>query len=150
MLVTLVMQAPVLNPHCHNIPNCMKEVTWLSYGICTNGHRSAALGWLPFILPPVFVHAAVISLVYTSVADSRPARRQTPTVVRVFILQLATVASAGGRLSSAVADCSFQSSTMLNFLCSRQQSLALSIQSADHNSIYKVTTHADLKNTSCY
>ena len=44
----------------HNIPNCMKEVTWLSYGLCTNGHRSAALGWLPFILPPVFVHAAVI------------------------------------------------------------------------------------------
>ena len=44
----------------HNIPNCMKEVTWLSYGLCTNGHQSAALGWLPFILPPVFVHAAVI------------------------------------------------------------------------------------------
>ena len=44
----------------HNIPNCMKEVTWLSYGLCTNGHRSAALGWLPFILPPVFVHAVVI------------------------------------------------------------------------------------------
>ena len=52
-----------LVPHLcvsHNIPNCMKEVTWLSYGLCTNGHRSAALGWLPFILPPVFVHAAVI------------------------------------------------------------------------------------------
>ena len=85
-----------------------------------------------------------------TVADSRPAWRQTPTVARVFILQLATVASASGRLSSAVADCSFQSSTMLNFQCSRQQSLALSIQSAGHNSIYKVTAHADLKNTSCY
>ena len=80
-----------------------------------------------------------LSLVYTSVADSRPARRQTPTVARVFILQLATVASASGRLLSAVADCNFQSSTMLNFQCSRQQSLALSIQSAGHNSIYKVT-----------
>ena len=44
----------------HNIPNCMKEVTWLSYGLCTNGHGSAALGWLAFILPPVFVQAAVI------------------------------------------------------------------------------------------
>ena len=42
------------------IPNCMKEVTWLSYCLCTHGHRSAALGWLPFILPPVFVQAAVI------------------------------------------------------------------------------------------
>ena len=44
----------------HNIPNCMKEVTWLRYGLCTNGHWSAALGWLPFILRPVFVQAAVI------------------------------------------------------------------------------------------
>ena len=44
----------------NNISNCMKEVTWLSYGLCTNGHRSAALGWPAFILPPVFVHAAVI------------------------------------------------------------------------------------------
>ena len=32
----------------------------LSYGLCTNGHWSAALGWLPFILLPVFVQAAVI------------------------------------------------------------------------------------------
>ena len=44
----------------HNIPNCMKEVTWLKLCLCTNGHRSAALEWLPFILPPVFVQAAVI------------------------------------------------------------------------------------------
>ena len=46
-----------------------------------------------------------------TVADSRAARRQSSTIARVFILQLATVASASGRLSSAVADCSFQSST---------------------------------------
>ena len=45
----------------HNIPNCMKEVTRLSYSLSTNGHRSAALGWLPFILPPVFVQSAVLS-----------------------------------------------------------------------------------------
>ena len=44
----------------HNIPNCMKEVTWLKLCLGTNGHRSAALEWLPFILPPVFVQAAVI------------------------------------------------------------------------------------------
>ena len=36
----------------HNIPNCMKEVTWLKLCLGTNGHRSAALEWLPFILPP--------------------------------------------------------------------------------------------------
>ena len=34
---------------CHNIPNCMKEVTWLMLCLSTNGHRSAGLGWLPFI-----------------------------------------------------------------------------------------------------
>ena len=33
----------------HNIPNCMKEVTWLMLCLSTNGHRSAGLGWLPFI-----------------------------------------------------------------------------------------------------
>ena len=44
----------------HNIPNCMKEVTWLKLCLGTNGHRSAALEWLPFILPPVFVQAAVL------------------------------------------------------------------------------------------
>ena len=44
----------------HNIPNCMKEVTWLKLCLGTNGHRSGALGWLPFILLPVFVQAAVI------------------------------------------------------------------------------------------
>ena len=44
----------------HNIPNCMKEVTWLKLCISTNGHWSAALWRLSFILPPVFVHAAVI------------------------------------------------------------------------------------------
>ena len=44
----------------HNIPNCMKEVTWLKLCLSTNGHRSAALWRLSFILPPVFVQAAVI------------------------------------------------------------------------------------------
>ena len=44
----------------HNIPNCMKEVTWLKLWLSTSGHRSAALEWLPFILPPVFVQAVVI------------------------------------------------------------------------------------------
>ena len=43
---------------CHNIP--MKEVTWLKLCLVTNGHWSAALQWLPFILLPVFVQAAVI------------------------------------------------------------------------------------------
>ena len=43
-----------------NIPNCMKEVTWLKLCLSTNGHRSAALWRLSFILPPVFVQAAVI------------------------------------------------------------------------------------------
>ena len=33
------------------------NLTWLC--LCTNGHRSAALRRLPFILPPVFVQAAV-------------------------------------------------------------------------------------------
>ena len=33
----------------HNIPNCMKEVTWLMLCPSTNGQRSAGLGWLPFI-----------------------------------------------------------------------------------------------------
>ena len=33
----------------YNIPNCMKEVTWLMLCLSTNGHRSAGLGWLPFI-----------------------------------------------------------------------------------------------------
>ena len=33
----------------HNIPNCIKEVTWLMLCLNTNGHRSAGLGWLPFI-----------------------------------------------------------------------------------------------------
>ena len=28
----------------------------------TNGHQSAAQGWLPFILPPVFVQAAVTDM----------------------------------------------------------------------------------------
>ena len=46
-------------PKEENIPNCMKEVTWLKLCLGTNGHRSAALEWLPFILPPVFVQAAV-------------------------------------------------------------------------------------------
>ena len=32
-----------------NIPNCMKEVTWLMLCLSTNGHRTAGLGWLPFI-----------------------------------------------------------------------------------------------------
>ena len=44
----------------HNIPNCMTEETWLSLCLGTNGHQSAALNWLPFILPPVFVQSAVI------------------------------------------------------------------------------------------
>ena len=44
----------------HNIPKCMKEETWLKLCQSTNGHRSAALEWLLFILPPVFVQAAVI------------------------------------------------------------------------------------------
>ena len=44
----------------HNIPNCMKEVTWLMLCPSTNGHRSAVLEWLPFIKPPVFVQAAMI------------------------------------------------------------------------------------------
>ena len=44
----------------HNIPNCMKEVTWLKLCLGTNGHRSAALEWLPFSLTPLFVQAAVI------------------------------------------------------------------------------------------
>ena len=44
----------------HNIPNWMKEVTWLKLCLSTNGHRSAALEWLPFILLPVFVQAAAI------------------------------------------------------------------------------------------
>ena len=51
----------IYTPMGHNIPNCMNEVTRLSYSLSTNGHRSAALGWLPFILPPVFVQAAVLS-----------------------------------------------------------------------------------------
>ena len=38
----------------------LKEVTWFKLCLCTNGHRSAALWRLPFILPPVFVQAAVI------------------------------------------------------------------------------------------
>ena len=33
----------------HNIPNCMKDVTWLMLCLSTNGHRSACLVWLPFI-----------------------------------------------------------------------------------------------------
>ena len=33
----------------HNIPNCMKEVTWLMLCLSTNGHRSVGLGWRPFI-----------------------------------------------------------------------------------------------------
>ena len=33
----------------HNIPNCMKEVTWLMLWPSTSGHRPAGLGWLPFI-----------------------------------------------------------------------------------------------------
>ena len=44
----------------HNIPNCMKEVTWIILCPSTNGHRSAGLGWLPFIKPTVFVQAAMI------------------------------------------------------------------------------------------
>ena len=46
--------------HKHNIPNCMKEVTWLMLCPSTNGHRSAGLGWLPFIWPPVFAQAAML------------------------------------------------------------------------------------------
>ena len=42
------------------------------------------------------------------------------TVAHVFILQLATVARVSGRLSSKVANCSFQNLTMLNFQCSRR------------------------------
>ena len=38
---------------CHYIPSYMKEVTWLKLCPGTNGHRSAAMEWLPFILPPV-------------------------------------------------------------------------------------------------
>ena len=47
-----------MSKQVHNIPNCMKEVTWLKLCLGTNGHRSAALEWLPFILPPVFLQAA--------------------------------------------------------------------------------------------
>ena len=46
--------------HNHSIPNCMKDVTWLKLCLGTNGHWSAALECLPFILPHVFVQAAVI------------------------------------------------------------------------------------------
>ena len=45
-------------PHTTGKP--MKEVTWVLLCLCTNGHRSAALARQPFILPPVFVQAAVI------------------------------------------------------------------------------------------
>ena len=38
----------------------MKDVTWLLLCLCTNGNRSAALARQPFILPLVFVQAAVI------------------------------------------------------------------------------------------
>ena len=39
----------------HNIPSYMKEVAWLKLCLGTNGHRSSALEWLPFILPPACV-----------------------------------------------------------------------------------------------
>ena len=38
-----------IGPCARNIPKCMKEVTWLMLCLSTNGHRSAGLGWLPFI-----------------------------------------------------------------------------------------------------
>ena len=41
--------APTRIPPMHNIPNCMTEVTWHMLCLSTNGHRSAGLGWLPFI-----------------------------------------------------------------------------------------------------
>ena len=47
-----------MSKQVHNIPNCMKEVTWLKLCLGTNGHRPAALEWLPFILLPVFLQAA--------------------------------------------------------------------------------------------
>ena len=42
----------------------MKEVTWLKLCLSTNGHRSTVLWRLSFILPPVFVQAAVIKSWY--------------------------------------------------------------------------------------
>ena len=45
----LINNIPALVQIMHNIPNCMKEVTWLMLCLSTNGHRSVGLGWLPFI-----------------------------------------------------------------------------------------------------
>ena len=55
------MSMPTIMTVKHNIPNCMKEVTWLKLCLSTNGHRSPALWRLSFILPSVFVQAAVIA-----------------------------------------------------------------------------------------
>ena len=55
-----ILQHFIMEDWYHNIPNCMKGVTWLKLCPGTNGHWSAALEWLPFILPPVFVQATVI------------------------------------------------------------------------------------------
>ena len=83
----------------------------------------------------------VLSLVYTPVADCRSARRQSPTIARVFILQLATVASACGRLSSAVAD----SWTVVTFNSVASSRWYFPSNQWTATAFNKVTTHADLK-----
>ena len=76
------------------------------------------------------------SLVYTSGADSR---------TRVYT-SVDDCRSASGWLSSAVADCSFQSSKMLNLKCSRRP---FPSNQQTTSSIYLAMAHADLKKT-CY